>query len=59
MLGVVVTEAGSYFRLIDSCITQLEAQGPSRTFHDSRAIAVIVGRVWSWSFEVFETFKIL
>ena len=25
------TEAGSYLRLIDSCITQLKAQGPSRT----------------------------
>jgi len=28
--SVVVTEAGSYLRLIDSCITQLKAQGPSR-----------------------------
>ena len=28
--GVVVIEAGSYSRLIDLCITQLEAQGPSR-----------------------------
>jgi hypothetical protein len=27
---VVVTEAGSYLRLIDSCITQLKAQGSSR-----------------------------
>ena len=25
------SEAGSYLRLIDSCITQLKAQGPSRT----------------------------
>jgi len=25
------TEAGSYLRLIDSCVTQLKAQGPSRT----------------------------
>ena len=25
------TEAGSYVRLTDSCITQLKAQGPSRT----------------------------
>jgi len=25
------SEAGSYWRLIDSCITQLKAQGPSRT----------------------------
>ena len=30
--GVVhLFEAGSYLRLIDSCITQLKAQGPSRT----------------------------
>ena len=28
---LVVTEAGSYLRLIDSCITQRKAQGPSRT----------------------------
>ena len=26
-----VSEVGSYLRLIDSCITQLKAQGPSRT----------------------------
>ena len=30
------TEAGSYLRLIDSCITQLKAQGPSRTCNDSK-----------------------
>jgi len=29
------TEAGSYLRLIDSCITQLEAQGPCRTCNES------------------------
>ena len=34
--GVVVTEAGSYLRLIDSCITQLKAQGPSRTCNESK-----------------------
>ena len=28
-------EAGSYLRLIDSCITQLKAQGPSRTYNES------------------------
>jgi len=33
---VVVTEVGSYLRLIDSCITQLEAQGPSRTCNESK-----------------------
>ena len=30
------TETGSYFRLIDSCITQLKAQGPSRTCNESK-----------------------
>jgi hypothetical protein len=29
------SEAGSYLRLIDSCITQLEAQGPARTCNES------------------------
>jgi len=33
---VVVSEAGSYLRLIDSCITQLKAQGPSRTCNGSK-----------------------
>jgi len=30
------TEAGSYLRLIDSCITHLKAQGPSRTCNESK-----------------------
>ena len=30
------SEAGSYLRLIDSCITQLKAQGPSRTSNESK-----------------------
>ena len=30
------TEAGSYLRPIDSCITQLEGQGPSRTCNESK-----------------------
>ena len=30
------TEAGSYLRLIDSCITQLKAQGPARTCNESK-----------------------
>jgi hypothetical protein len=34
--GVVVAEAGSYLRLIDSCVTQLKAQGPSRTCNESK-----------------------
>jgi len=29
--------SGSYLRLIDSCITQLKAQGPSRTCNESKA----------------------
>jgi len=29
-------EEGSYLRLIDSCITQLKAQGPSRTCNESK-----------------------
>jgi len=29
-------EAGAYSRLIDSCITQLKAQGPSRTCNESK-----------------------
>ena len=33
--GVVVTEAGSYLRLINVCITQLKDQGPSRTCNES------------------------
>ena len=32
----ISTETGSYFRLIDSCITQLRAQGPSRTCSESK-----------------------
>ena len=30
------SEAGSYVRLIDSCITQLKAQGPSRICNESK-----------------------
>ena len=29
-------EAGSYLRLIDSCINQLKAQGPSRICNESK-----------------------
>ena len=32
----VVTEEGSCLRLIDFCITQLRAQGPSRTCNESK-----------------------
>jgi hypothetical protein len=31
-----ITEAGSYLRLVDSCITQLNAEGPSRTCDESK-----------------------
>ena len=31
----MVTEAGSYSRLIDLCITQLKAQGPFRFYDES------------------------
>ena len=34
--GVVVTEAGSYLRPIDSCVTQRKAQGPSGTCNESK-----------------------
>ena len=30
------TEAGAYSRLVDTCITQLKAQGPSRTCNESK-----------------------
>jgi len=30
------SEAGSCLRLIDSCITQLKAQGPARTLNESK-----------------------
>jgi len=33
---VVASEEGSYLRLIGSCITQLEAQGPLRTCNESK-----------------------
>ena len=33
---VTHSEAGSYLRLIDSCITQLKAQAPSRTCNESK-----------------------
>ena len=35
------TEAGSYLRLIDSCITQLKAQGSSRTCNESKEEAEV------------------
>ena len=45
-LGVVVTDAGSYSRLIDSCITQLRAQGPSRTCNESKE-----GEKGTWGYQ--------
>ena len=38
-------EAGSYLRLIDSCITQLKAQRPSRTCTESKEEEEEVARV--------------
>ena len=37
-LGLIVSipRRGSYLRLIDSCITQRKAQGPSRTCNESK-----------------------
>jgi len=35
------TEAGSYLRLTDSCITQLKAQGPSRNRNESKEEEVV------------------
>jgi len=37
------TEAGSYLRLIDSCITQLKDQGPSRTCNESKEEEEVYG----------------
>jgi len=39
------SEAGSYLRLIDSCITQLKAQGPSRTCNESKEEEVMTDQV--------------
>jgi len=39
------SEAGSYLRLIDSCITQLQTQGPSRTCIESKEKEEVL-RVW-------------
>jgi len=44
--GVCGTEAGSYLRLIDSCITQLKAQGPSRTCNESKEEEEEFGVTW-------------
>jgi len=30
------SQTGSYFRLIDSCITQIKAKRPFRTFNESK-----------------------
>ena len=45
------SEAGSYLRLRDSCITQIKAQGPSRTCDESeqereRAVSAFAGTSW-------------
>jgi len=39
------SEAGSFLRLIDSCITQLKSQGPSRTCNESKEeVSVLLER---------------
>jgi len=43
------TEAGSYLRLIDSCITQFKAQGPSRTCNESKEESHAAEEVDEWS----------
>jgi len=35
-LGIAILSSHTYLRLIDSCITQLKAQGPSRTCNESK-----------------------
>jgi len=42
--GAVVTEAGSYLWFVDYCITQLKAQGPSRTCNGSNEEEECEGR---------------
>ena len=37
------SEAGAYLRLIDSCITQLKAQGHSRTCNESKEVDLGAG----------------
>jgi len=42
------SEAGSYLRLIDSCITQLKAEGPSGTCNESKEeedTCTVVGQI--------------
>ena len=41
------SEAGSYLRLIDSCITQCKAQGPSRTCNESKEEEEEEEALWS------------
>ena len=41
-------KVGSYLRLIDSCITQLKAQGPSRTCNESKEEEEKRRKVFYW-----------
>ena len=45
------SEAGSYLRRIDSCITPLKAQGPSRTCNESKEERnkPAKARFWQWN----------
>ena len=40
------SEEGSYLRFIDSCITQLKAQGPSRNYNESKEEIFLQAGVW-------------
>ena len=55
----VALDPGSYLRLIDFCITQLQAQGPSRTCNESKEVnqrrdaqvkpdAILPASAWLW-----------
>jgi len=46
------TEGGSYLRPIDACITQLKAQGPSRTCNESKEEEEF-GSAWTASVSCF------
>ena len=48
------SEAGSYVRLIDYCITQFKAQGPSRTCNASKEEEEELGATSEWP-EMAET----
>ena len=50
------SEAGSCLRLIDSCITQLKAQGPYRTCNESKEEEEVFARQRLYTFNPQPTF---